>query len=576
MITTLLLCFIFLGPGLLIGAWLKVDNLRLPHALLYSYATYFVSFYFVALMGWPGERVIDIQIGQSIILFGILLYSGRVGSLVWVLNIDFKSSRQHGIPEIVVGTVAIVWLASVGPYLEIPTDVFEHLSKITDIREDLKHGAFGTTFPWYSAVAVALSYSGESVGQIIAPLSIAMTVIFLFSVVSLTRAITGPLALSRVVVLMSLVASPIFTLLMFGTSVFSYLRYYVFAPAFLVYLIYLLAGFVVIDLVVNQRPPRRLVVPVITVVLGVLVSYTVHRQEALFIIALAGAGVAYAALGALLCATRVEGGKSTMALGVWRTVGIVGIPVVLFLAVFLKLSGSQPEPTLLINNVIDLGRAIGLDRQLLIADPRGRAFETLGLGGLIIIASYFLLIPGDKRSIFLSISILTPVLIIFNPLTVGLFLSVSKQEVLWRFMFMTPIGMVAGYLFAFLVSQGKSQKYLKRNVIIGIVLLVPWIPFQRAHDVLQQRYSTLTEIPSLQDIRLLSDLAEEVNKHAGRDVLTDPVTGYVFGAMTQNRYTGFKFHHSGDHIDLNKNQYSSDSFSGFKSRLVIINLRYNS
>jgi hypothetical protein len=573
MITTFLLCFIFLGPGFLISVFLCIERLRLFHALLYSYASYLVSFWFVATIGWPEELVVNIQIGQAVALFGILFLKGRVRVLASNLIGQLKGSGRHGIPEIIIVTMVSIWLFSVGPYLEIPTDVFEHLTRITDIKQDLKHGAFGTTFPWYSAVAIALRYSGEPVSQIIMPFSVAMTAIFLFGVISLARELAGQLKLSRLGELVLLISSPVCTLLMFGTSVFSYLRYYIFAPTFLVYLIYLFSGFLAIDLIVNERLHRKFFIRAITVFLGILVSYVVHRQEALFIVSMLIAGVAYVVLTDVWRVKKSLGPDLVVLPSSWRVLGFFGIPILVFISMFLIMKSGQPEEFLLRNNIIDMGEVIGLDRQLLIADPKGRLFETLGLGGVIAIVAYFLLIPGKERPIFLSISILAPILIIFNPIIVGVFLSVSKQEVLWRFMYMTPIGLVVGYLLAFLASQGRFRRHTWLNIVAILVLIIPWIPYERAQEVLQQRYSTLREIPQLQDIRLLSDLVKEVSRYEGRDILTDPVTGYVIGAMTENRYTGFKFHRSQDHIDLNKRQYSKDSFAGFKGWLVIINLR---
>ena len=573
MITTLLLCLVFLGPGYLIGIWLRLDRLWLPYALLYSYAAYLVSFYLVSLIGWSAEAMINIQFGQLIILLAILFLRGDIRRLYLAWKLSFGSRQIIAIPELVVGLVVTIWLSLVGPYLEIPTDVFEHLSRITDIKGSMKHGGFSASFPWYSAVAIALSYSGESIRQIIFPLTIALTTIFLLSIVSFARAIAGSTALSSIGLWILLVASPVFTALLFGTSVFSYLRYYVFAPAFLPYLIYLLVGLVVVESMVNRRQAVSLTETATTTALGLFVSYIVHRQEALFIAVLVGTAVAYAVVVTLTKSRKSRTGKLSQSLGIWEIAAVAGIPILLVCAVLLKFKGAETESFLLINNVIDVGKFIGLDREFLIADPFGRVFETLGVGALILFASYFLFIPRDKRSSFLSFSIVVPILIVFNPISVDIFLSVSKQEVLWRFMYMTPIGLVAGYLFAYLITQGAAQKYLKRNVAIAVMLLVSLIPFKDSQDLLQQRYGTLLAISPLQDIRLYSDLLEEVEKYSDRDLLTDPVTGYVIGALTQNKYSGFKFHHSGDHVDLNKNEYSDDSFSGFRNRLVIVNLR---
>ena len=43
--------------------------------------------------------------------------------------------------------------------------------------------------------------------------------------------------------------------------------------------------------------------------------------------------------------------------------------------------------------------------------------------------------------------------------------------------------------------------------------------------------------------------------------------------MTTNSYSGFKFHAGGHHINLNKEEYGTDSFAGYVGWLFVINLR---
>ena len=78
----------------------------------------------------------------------------------------------------------------------------------------------------------------------------------------------------------------IFTAILFGTSVFSYLRYYTFAPGYIAYLIFMLGALVATDLKFAQNQFRTSAGSFVVLAFCVFVTFHFHKQEALFLLLL--------------------------------------------------------------------------------------------------------------------------------------------------------------------------------------------------------------------------------------------------------------------------------------------------
>ena len=65
----------------------------------------------------------------------------------------------------------------------------------------------------------------------------------------------------------------------------------------------------------------------------------------------------------------------------------------------------------------------------------------------------------------------------------------------------------------------------------------------------------------------------ELRGYRARNVLTDPITGYVVRALTKHAVFGFKFHEGPPFIPINYAGYGPTSFKGYESWLFIENKR---
>ena len=468
------------------------------------------------------------------------------------------------------GIVSVVWtyVNWAGGFFEVPSDVYEHLSRVNYFLERLEQGVVDIYSPWHLLIALSLSLSGLTIDQALSSLVLILTVWLVTAFFLIGRELVSQGPWTRAQATLFGVLSAALVCITFGTSVFSFMRYYVLAPAVLTYPIYLFFAL---------RIGRRLVANDCLTWLktfegcmfffGLWVLYLFHRQEALFLLVFTVGGILAANYtGSVLWVARRFSVEFKKAYGVTT---ILLVCVIAYAAYVGMESVKDFIP--LTNNTLDIGDWINSPYPLLIAAPTGRVYETVGLFGLGAIIMYFLLLPRTSRNFTLSLLAILPFVVVFNPIAVNHFVRFAGQDVVWRFTYMLPFGFLMMYTI-FQTSNGFMRPPRKAVVgaVVGVGLLFE-LPGLNA--VQQLRYETLAPVRVGSDYRLWSDMLDELRQFQHRHVLTDPVTGYVLTALTENRTFGFKFHGPPGFIDLNLPDYSPDSFSGYVGWLVVINQR---
>lgn len=549
---------------------LRVTRLKYLHSILYAYSIFVINLWLVDTSDLSFGALISLYILETIILL-VIIYSTkerRISSQLVDLVRNNLTAEWAAVLAVIFLSTSLIGIF--GPYLEVPADVFQHLSQVNEALKAFRDGILVSQNPWYSLIALLVYFSG-GLETFVVPYTLIGTAGFLIAVASVSLELASSYGMSKSSKLVFGTSTVIFTLLLFGTNVFSYLRYYLFAPAYVNYLIFLLCAYLVVVVVFSDDELKNHGRDVTTIVVGVVLAYVVHRQEALFICVVILGAVGYRVVG-LLASHAV--GTNHLAKEVQRNIiTLLGFSLVLGIggALFFFRMSVPIEIGELKSNVLDIGEVLGLQSRILIADPAGRVHETLGIWGWLVIA--MLVVRGQKyrKPHFLNILVLSPFLVIFNPLFVAVFLQVSKQELLWRFIYMIPIGIIGGYILGSVVERFCRNKFLCW-VTVGI-LIVPLFPMNQYQRLLQQRYSTVGPIPRNQSAFLWWDLVTKLRTYEQKNILTDSITGYVMGALTENKYYGFKFHGSGSHIPINLQDYAPDSFAGYVGWFFVVNLR---
>jgi hypothetical protein len=136
----------------------------------------------------------------------------------------------------------------VGPYTEIPADVYWHLGRITDLHLWFENGDTleiiglagvfkSINYYWYRFVALSLNLTGTQLSSELGSINLINILVFVVAFFSFAKAILAEDQHLKYISLAAAIAT-IFMVLHFGVGPFSYVRYYTFGPAF-----FALAGF---------------------------------------------------------------------------------------------------------------------------------------------------------------------------------------------------------------------------------------------------------------------------------------------------------------------------------------------
>jgi hypothetical protein len=473
---------------------------------------------------------------------------------------------------VVVATLYTVWA---NPYLEVPTDVYSHLGAVQHYQHRLSAGYLDSGSPWYQLFALGNYWGSTKIYAQLESFTWLASVWFLGSFYTIFIAVIGHYyRLSAQERLFGLVAT-ILTAVIFGTSVFSFFRYYIFAPAYVTFPIFLYLAALSWRLFESKKSADLgIFKTTVLISIGIWVLYCFHRQEALFLLLFLFGLSAYVGSEKIIYiyqrsqfrqrAALALSAACVMLLGV-----VIGIAAMVSYGMFEKTSP-------LANNLIDIGSTIRVPLSILIGDPSGRIYETYGAFGVFVVLSYFLILKPKERPTFFSVLFIVPIATIFNPVFVALFLYWSEQDVVWRISYMAPVGLCAVYiayaLFRRRVHSGSAKSLINFGAYC-LVLVLLIIPYSSTQALQQLRYSTLSHISDANDYRNWQDLIQELQKYRHRHVLTDPITGYIISAMTDNRTFGFKFHGTGGFLDLNVPDYGRNSFEDYIGWLIVLNQR---
>jgi len=300
-----------------------------------------------------------------------------------------------------------------------------------------------------------------------------------------------------------------------------------------------------------------------------------HKQEALFLSVTVGLFVLYVFVtrfGSCVKGSSLPvSAKRVLCVSGFLTIFLTPLVLLLLSDLFVIPPGNIGASPLSNNTIVISGIFTG-SLPLVISDPIGRVYETVGLWGFYVLFLYFVALDKASRILALTILSIAPFLLVFNPLFTHPFLNYASPDVLWRFFYMIPIGLVGAHVFIVLMRSWLSSK--KSLSLTYIVLLVVFlIPVDAIQHIQNSRLSTLRKIETKNSVEFWMDAVDQLNTYGDRHLLTDPVTRYILRALTDLDSAGFKFHDSPPYVPINYNGYQDLSFRGYKGWVFVANYR---
>jgi hypothetical protein len=564
MYSALLFLVTFFAPGRLALLGSPVQKNLGAFSFLVSYSLIVVNFRFLP----------EFAVGYFWFLSILLLEGAIIALTFWAVrkyhyaerSIAQKNPKRLSIfRALVIILLVLGYLLVVGSYTEVPADVLSHFGHIQNYLQRLSQGALETGQPWYAVFAQILALSGETISDVAFPLTLLFSTGFALLVASISNELAGLEESSKTTRFVVPIVAVIGTFCFFGTSIFSYVRYYVFAPTFGVYPLYLLSLVFVGRLVSGSKSRESRPLSLLGLTLAVFVSWHVHRQESIFIISVIGVGgLLYAGHYLKKIMGRFDFHKKIVVLLVIIVVFVCSS--LWFLAHQLNTNGTHED--ILIGNTIQILTI--RDQSIVVGDPFGRILETITPAGCLIVGVFLILRWKCLRTNPLAIAIVAVPLTVFNPAFTVIFLENAAPEVLWRMAYMIPIGITFAALAGYILEYRRKLIAVTLSVFAATAMIVETAADEK-HRLL--RWPTLRQIPVENSVENVGDLIRFLKRYEYRNVLTDPVTGYVISGFTSNWNYRQKFWKGHQFYEINKLKYSPQSFEDHENWLFIVNRR---
>lgn len=593
----------FFVPGLLLAVLLGFRR----HVYLLA-----LSFSYLLLVG---DLAVLKYLGSSVTAYGIVIHievasllalvlgraayaHGGVGNMVsaayagvrgvlWADTEARRATRWRLAGALITAFGTSLYLRYAGPYTELPSDAWWHLAGFQEwframAQNDGRIEATSLTHLlaakradyWYFIHAYLSRAAGIDVGASIVPLTVANTLTFMLAIYGFGLFVfENGRRPAAVQVATALVAAALVAL-HFGINVFAYVRYYVFAPAFLNYVVYLATLVLVVDYLNRGDTGARnlMVVALLLPLLGVL-----HQQEAYFAAVLIF-------LVALVTFVYRRGWRNDTAADAEARVlrrrarGVFGVLLVSLLVAIVATYAvaGMVRHTAASVMVFDLSAVLPLLDNLYILNPIYQPYQVFTAWGILVYALFLLRIREFRGNAYLVAGMLLPVVTVFNPLFVDFFLRYSWPEVLWRILFAVPLPFVGAWLIVQACAQLRRGAVRARVVaaMTLVALIGLLLPLNTQYLSLPySRLYSLRKVPAGNSERLWADLVTYLQSlESPRSIITDPVTGYMIKGTTGHVYHGYKFYMM-DFRKYNYRQYDADTFAAYPGWLLIINRR---
>ena len=588
---------VFFVPGTLFRFCLGIRNVKFFWSLFLSYLFLVIHLYLFRLCGFSVELFWVLYIAEAAALIFI-----AVGTRIRLSKDKLK------IPELprfeirfLVGRASIKGLMLIsiltgiyywwGPYTEIPADIWNHLESIRFARKKIEAGvAVPNLNVWYVTQAWIWLSSATTFDEYMRWTGVFNAIVFTGGCYCASREILerANSSAGKSLILISSTVSTVAMLLLFGMGIFSYFRYYLFAPGYFAYVLYLFILALLTSYEFERGSLKRSIATVgAAVAVGILV-YVVHKQEALFILIATLSIVVFSFAYSSLLKTRSLGiesidGNSSLLRAMPHTYLCLVVLFSLGTAVSLLLGAAFEFDRGAVNHrdLFDLGRVVPELSGFKVMKFSSQFSQSFGLLGALVVLGTLLPRVVQSAPTALFLPALAAVFIVFNPIVIELFLLFSSQEVIWRFGYMAPWPILLGFLFLRSEKLPNSLRSYARLILVspllGCALILSSNLPPNWHFVNQWfKTTTLQRTPSKNSHEFLFDLINELGQNPqiprNSHVITDPVTGYILSSSTSHSHRRQKFH-AVDFVEYNLPGYSDRTFEDFRGWLLVVNRR---
>ena len=574
-----ILALVMFVPGYLLSLLIGAREYRFLVSITLSY------FSFIILIALSGQlsltlagSAIVMLVYIALLLAGVIVVSRfRPARMLEPTALFSETLHPWTVPGIILATGLYHLFA--GYYDEIPSDLFQHLNYTgrewpyieegfpLDFRDVL--GLHSSSDYWYFVILAVATLCDYTRLEFYPYVLVFSAMVFMIGAALFADRLFRAFRFSRNEHQAAVVLSVFFVFTQMGVDVISYVRYYSYAPSMLNFVVYFTGLVYALNLFEQKGCALR---SMSLIVIATFTAYLVHEQEALFIIITCGL------LALWRCAETVWDKRHLgLRAYLWPLLLLLALVAgALAIYVYVRLDRGFRPPR--INKVIPLPFTIPLFGRPYVLDPGYQFMQVVTIWGLAVYVLFLFQVRQFVRQPLLVLGMLSPLVTVFNPLFVDLFLRMGHDTTLWRLCYLIPLQFVAGagvvFLWGRLRSGAVHVRAIAGAVIVALFLLL--LPSIGPVPLNAYAKTTLARVgdanrPShwMDALEFLSSLDKDYT------VLTDPVTGYMLAAFTRHRTYQYKFLPNAKYY---RRPFLFDSYADFPlskygGKLILVNLR---
>lgn len=564
--------FLF-APGLAINTWLgKATSIQKNfliafagsytlYALLLSFANYF------RISSVIFNNAYLVLTLASIISICFKLTQKKANWIPW--KIDPSQLKTLIDLSLILITISIYHFV-VGAYDQLPADVYSHLTRYQFALQEQLSGTLGTPQSldslfmqkaniWYHLVASLTFFNPTPTSAVLFNITLLSKTIYLLAVYCFSRVIFQNFSRTR---LLSLVATLLIAL-HFGVNVFSYLRYYSFAPTMFAFVIFL-TGLTIVSNSVKENQTKLSLKQWLSLSAFTMALLSIHMQEAIFLILYIFL-IALVNIGACIKNKKQLGKQDLILL-------ILGLTSFFCLYIYTH-NNLERHPNLGLS-LWEFGGISTDDKyRFAILNPKYQFMQVVTLWGLIVYATSSIFYKQIYKHPVLLAGTLIPIVTVFNPLFVDTFIRLYSNTTLYRMLYAIPLHFIAAICLvnlSIVAIRGSTrfQKLVCIPLLMSLIAL-PLITFNKPNIFNSSRLWSLKKVPKEQGIDRFSEILPFLTSIENTQVITDPILGYYIGAMSKHRY--FRKNLYINHLPFTFERYSVGSLDKYIGKLLVIN-----
>ena len=504
--------FLLFIPGYCIVRLVDFRRFRFLLSLSISYALFVMVLKLTQISGGSyGDFKISYLLALLVVIAAVVakqLLRGQGWSGGFQLRGTLAAHHQADTVAVLSITLATsVYFLIAGPYLELPSDVFQHMEYVQKIREILTNSEqTGQPMPayflglngkyWHYFYVFVNDIAGRDVSDSIGIASMFNVLVFLLAVYLFTKIVFAEFSGSTAHLSAIALVTTAFYFLHFGVNVFAFVRYYAMAPVILNMVLYFTVMAIAIQFFRESRWKWK---EITFAAILLFIAAMIHRQEALYVVVMILLMSGYLLFNSLLNNQTTE----AYAVGGNRRIGplLKSKPALVFLPLaaatlslhvysFMKIARRPVEEP----KLIPLENLLPFIKNLYILNPTYQFYYVLTVWGLAVIALFVIYRKRLSGNAFNIAGMDSPLFTIFNPVFVDLFLRHSHSILLWRLSSLVPIYFIAGFLLVEAYKMIRTGGVLRiGSALVTLVLLIGLL-FPISNTYIKAPYSRLVTL----------------------------------------------------------------------------------